>query len=519
MNRTIRLSACLVAALLIFAAATTTDSLAQTADDGLRLSERDPATGTRLGGMAGAGGIAGTADLGALFSNPAGLGFLRQSILSGSLNSFSTREDARFVTPEFSGSLDRDVRDMRIGNLGYAYRVPTSRGSFVVGAGINQVREFGRGFQFVGTNASSSVTDVFMPASSDFEVREDDEGFYPRFFRDLSALAYEAGAIEFLYENVGTGSPLFDQAVFPGSRIDQEGDVFEEGHATELSFGGAVEAAENVMVGLSVNVVYGRYRFNSVLEEIDVAGENEDYVVIVGNQQLSGLDFLRYEQGVESEIGGVNLRGGVSALVTPNVRVGFTIESPTFKRISEVYWQDLETFFLTGGSLASSREGDYDYNLRTPWRLGAGVAYVAPSFTIGLDAEFIDWTQMRFSTDLASDEAYFDGLNRDIRDLYDPVANVRIGGEYRLGDLALRAGVAHFPDPRSNSGDSGNVDRSRSYVSTGVGYTFNQQFTLNAGWTGESFSDRYRPYTVSNGPVIEEDVFRSRFSVGATIRF
>lgn len=524
MQRTIDFSRRVSSVLMLLAAIglvaySPADAVAQTGDDGLRFSERDPATGARLGGMAGAGGIAGMADLGALFSNPAGLGYFTRSELSGSLNTFSAMEDARFVTPDFSGSMSRDVRDMGIGNLGYAYRVPTEQGSLVIAAGINQVRDFGRAFRYAGENRSTSVTDVFMPLSGDFEVREDDEGFYPGFFRDLSALAYEAGAIEFLFENVGTGSPLFDQAVFPGTRIEQAGDVFEEGRVTELNFGGAVEASPGVMVGLSANVNYGTYRFTSVHEEADLDGENENYVVLIGESELRGLDFLRYEQGVESRIGGLNLRGGVSANVTPEFRVGFTMETPTFNRISEVYWQDLETFFLEGGSLGSSRDGDYDYNLRTPWRLGAGLSYNASDFTIGLDAEFVDWSQMRFSTDMAADEAYFDGLNRDIRDAYDPVLNLKLGGEYRLGALALRAGAAHFPDPRSGAGEEGAVDRARTYVSAGVGYAFNEQFGLNIGWTGESFSDRYTPYSAANGPFVDEDVFRSRLSIGATIRF
>lgn len=519
MKRTIYLASGFAVTLLLSLIILVPDARAQTADDGLRLSERDPAVGARLGGMAGAGGIAGVGDLGALFSNPAGLAYLNRSQFSGSLNAFNTVEDIRFVTPEFSGAFDNDVRDMRIGNLAFAYRVPTTQGSLVVGAGLNQVRDFGRGFRFAGPNESSSVTDVFMPLSSDFEVREDDDGYYPHFFRDLSALAYQAGAIEFLFENVGTDSPLFDQAVFPGSRIEQAGDVFEEGHMSELNFGGAFEASEGVMVGLSMNVLYGRYRFNSVLEEVDIAGENEDYVVLVGDQVLRGLDFLRYEQGVESEIGGISLRGGVSANVTPDVRVGFTLETPTYQRISEVYWQDLETVFLEGGSLGSSRDGDYDYTLRTPWKIGAGLAYDTRAFMVGLDAEVIDWSQMRFGTDLAADEAYFDGLNRDIRDLYDPVVNVRAGGEYRLGALALRGGAGYYPDPRSDAGDEGSVDRSRTYLSAGLGYTFNDQFVINAGWMGESFSDRYRPYTAAGGPVIDEDVFRSRLSLGVTVRF
>ncbi|MFW5955281.1 MAG: OmpP1/FadL family transporter [Rhodothermales bacterium] len=489
----------------------------QTIEDGLRMSERNPAVGVRMVGLSGAGMYAGIADFSSLFANPAGLAYFSASQFSGSLSGVNTEDDVLYQTPNFSERQSRDLRNTTLGNVAYVHRVPTRRGSLVVAGSLHRTASFDRSLAFGASNQTSSVTDIFMPFDSDYEVREDDQGYYPYFFRDLSALAYEGGAIEFFPEHVDTGLPLFDQAVLGGTRIDQQGLVLEEGGITEMSFGGAVEAAQGVMVGLSANILFGTYHFSSILEEIDAFGENEDYTVALDDGLLVGLDFLTYEQGFESQLVGVNLRGGVSGEIVPGVRMGVSVETPTFKGITEDYWENVETVFLEGGSLASSRDGSFDYSITTPWKLGLGFAYQAGGLTAGIDAEFVDWAQMRFDADI--DQAYFDGLNRDVRDAFDPVVNVRAGAEYRLGSVALRGGLAHQPDPRSNAtataGDL--VDRGKTTVSAGLGYRFTDQFSIDFAWARQQFDDFYRPYVVADGPVAEETVTRDRFMVGFSV--
>src|SRR5690625_4293288 len=111
MSRLYRLTLTLAAALVMLAPVAAT---AQTADDGLRLSDREPAVGVRMSAMAGAGGFAGIGDFGALFANPAGLGYLDGSYLSGSLTNVITSDDVRFVTPDFSTRSDEDRKSTRL---------------------------------------------------------------------------------------------------------------------------------------------------------------------------------------------------------------------------------------------------------------------------------------------------------------------------------------------------------------------------------------------------------------------
>src|SRR5690625_7790890 len=69
MSRLYRLTLTLAAALVMLAPVAAN---AQTAADGLRLSDREPAVGVRLAAMAGAGGLRGVGPVRALRGSPAG---------------------------------------------------------------------------------------------------------------------------------------------------------------------------------------------------------------------------------------------------------------------------------------------------------------------------------------------------------------------------------------------------------------------------------------------------------------
>lgn len=511
----------LVAAFVAAMICVSTPAAAQTGEDALRLTQRHPGAGARSLGMGGVG-IAGIGDFGALFTNPAGLGYFRESSLLGSLNSFATTDEAGYLVPGLGASFrERDVRDTRLGSVGYVYRAPTVRGSLVFAIGLDQSSTFDRNVGFGGRNNVSSISTSFLPYDDEFQIIDDGEGnVSPSFFNSIPELAYQAGAIEFLFENVGTDQPLFYEAVVPGTTIEQDGTLFEEGHMNDLSLGGAVEAAPGVMVGLSANLVFGTYRFDSRFREIDINDENteEDYVVVLEDGELRGFDELAYRQTFESDLTGFSVRGGVSGNLLPSVRAGVSVETPTYYSVSESYRTELETFFDVGGSLYDDRDGRYEYQIVTPWRLGGGIAFEADAFLASLDVEYVDWSQMR----LDSDDNAYDNTNFTIRDELDPVLNTSLGAEYRLGKLALRGGLALQPDPRSTppTVEGSDVDRSRTFYSAGVGYRFSENIALDLAWMQERFDDFYRPYTdVTQPPAVTEAVIRNQVAIGFRFLF
>ena len=510
-----------VFALALFAVSST---YAQTPDDAYIFAARSPATGPRMMGMAGVG-IAGVADYGALRTNPAGLGYFGNSEIGGSLHTFSATENSQYFTGiRTSSAGEADVRATRFSNLAYIQKISTSQGSLVLGLAFNQINTFDRNLAFGGTNATSSISASFLPYSDEFTVQEDDDGYFPDFSSDIPELAFDAGAIEFLFENVGTNDGLFYEAVTPGTRIDQLGDVLEEGRMNELNLGGAWEASRDVMVGISANFAFGSYRFDSVYEEADTYNENapSDYEVALSDGSLFGFNRLMYERGFEADLSGFNLRGGVSTTtLASGLRVGVLVETPTFYEVRENYYRELTTWFDEGGSLDAETHGDYEYQLRTPWRIGGGASWEIGDFLLAGDMEYVDWSQMEFDGN-AEDSDLFRDLNREIRDTMNPVWNMRLGAAYQFGDITVRGGVAAHPDPfdRKLSQGGNASDRDRRFVSAGVSYRFSHNFHIDAGWMHMKSNDEYTPYAdVTEPPLVDESVRQHRFLLGVRVGF
>lgn len=529
-HKTYRLSALLLMLMVPFWVPT---AQAQTAEDAIRFTERFPATGARMIGMGGAGG-AGIADPSAFFTNPAGLGYFRSSLFSGSLNTFSTTDQA--FSPAFNTTFDSDGSATQIGNIAYIYKAPTRQGSLVIGGAFNQVSSFERDLFIQGLNNQSSITTTFLPFNDEFAI---DNNGNADLLNDYSFAGFLGGAIEYFPEFLeqDPNAYPFLEAVAPGTTIEQTSSVIEEGRMNELSLGGAAEATRGVMVGVSANLVFGQYDLLNTFEEVDVNNENrpEDYTVITGNGLLEGFDAFEARQTLETDLVGVNLRAGVSGQVADDVRVGVTIETPTYYEVEEQFTTEYTTFFDFGGDLSfgldpddSFGNGEFDYTITTPWRLGAGIGFDADDFSVMADVEFVDWSELELDADI--DRAYFADLNRQISQDYQPVLNMRAGGEFRIDDFAIRAGFAYYPDPldeqaRGTTSSGTELDRARTFFSAGFGYRFSSNFQLDLGWMQERQDDTFLVYPENRlGPSdpqlqIDEEIVRNRISVGMKFYF
>ncbi|MEM1041657.1 MAG: hypothetical protein AAGI91_03420 [Bacteroidota bacterium] len=127
---------------------------AQTGEDVLRYGQRFPAVDARMTGLAGAG-VAGIADWGAAFANPAGLGLIRRSHAVGSLGGGTLESDAVFEGEALTATASRTT----LGSAAYVGVVPVRRGSLVLGVGYNQTAGFDRELSFgqVGTGPFGDV--------------------------------------------------------------------------------------------------------------------------------------------------------------------------------------------------------------------------------------------------------------------------------------------------------------------------------------------------------------------------
>lgn len=513
---------------------------AQTLDDVTRYSERAPAPGGASAGMAGAGLLSGLGAPTALSGNPAGLGWLSGSAIGGDFSVLRARSTAQLTTPDATRTADRTVSDYSLGSLAGAYSFPTDRGSLVLGVSLHQSNGYGRGFDVTEANRTNSITGTFLPSA--YSV--DEEG--PLFEGARSRLAYESGAIDFSRSAFENDNYPFFQAASPRAAavdgqmtLEQQENVLESGQMNELATGLATEVAPGVMLGGGVNVTFGSYTFERFHRERDASDllppEDPDNPqtpydpYFLEGTSLEGFYEFRLEERIETDISGVNLRFGLSAQVTEALRGGLLVETPTWYNLTEVFGTEMQTDFdcdfsgsgaacpqggVEGFASGDLRGSEFNYRLQTPWRIGGGLQYSRDGLTLAGDLELVDWTQ----AEVSADDASFTALNRSIRAL-DATVNTQVGAEYAFETTAVRAGVAYRPDPRDQSFedvDGQNTNNDRLFLSAGVSYTPTDQLALHANWMQERVDDTFSSY--AGGPVVREDVARSRILIGITYR-
>lgn len=527
----------------------------QALTDVIRYSDRLPAGGGGVMGRAGAGLSSGIAAPDALFGNPAGLGWLSSSALSGDFAVNRTQSDTRFGTPDATTSADRAVSDYRVGSLGGAYSFPTTRGSLVLGISFHQSNTYDRGFDVAGVNETNSITGTFLPASNGYEVDGKDLVFDSR----RSRIAYEAGVIDFSRSVYDNGNYPFFRGANPNSEaaagemtLDQQENLTESGQMNELSFGMATAIAPNVMLGGGLNAAFGSYTFERFYRETEASGllppedpQNPqppyDPYFLEG-EAVEGFDEMQLEDRIDTDLSGVNFQFGLSAEPTDALRVGIHVESPTWLEVNEVFGTEMRTFFdcdfssescvrpdepFSSGNLTGN---EFSYDLRTPWRFGGGLQYSLGELTIAGGATVIDWNQAEVSREDGSSSdpncgaqglGPLEELNCDIQDL-DATVNTRVGLEYEAEAFAVRTGVAYQPSPMEQTFqdiDGNTTDGDRLFLSAGASIALGENSSLHINWLQKRFDDQFTSYSSeSESPTVRETLRRNRVLIGITYR-
>ncbi len=243
---------------------------AQSVTDAFRYSQRDIGTGARAIGLAGVG-TAGIDDISALQTNPAGLGYYRTSEATGTLAIGSTttmRRTSSAMAPR------RSRRPQARFGRKCGIRLASADGSrsSVFAAAYNQTASFDRTLAFSGTTDQSTIGYQFLFASEgspfvpltvdDFD--EQGRPFVSSDNADPIFAAYFGGLVNLFEDDQGF---FLRQAAADGLAVRQQSEGRERGAMHDLSFGGAVEAAPGVMVGVGVNLAVGSYEAERRFEE------------------------------------------------------------------------------------------------------------------------------------------------------------------------------------------------------------------------------------------------------------
>jgi len=441
--------------LILFVLAVTTN-YSQTINDALRLAFPGIGSSARALGMGNAYNALSYDYSGSLF-NPAGLGTASRFEFSGSIlyNSYDNSTDFFGNKSNYSNSTTN------LSQAGFVFPMPTRRGSLVFSLGFNQSKDFNSALKFNGFNGGSTSMIQSLLGKPD--------------------ISYQL----YLTDTTGTQTPI-------NGKLNQSGDVLEEGKINNWALAGAVEVAKGVFFGASLNIIAGSYKSDRRYYEDDTQNIYNETIQTDPSQPFTA-DFqtFYFNDVLDWDISGWDLKVGFLYKMPNFLKLGATVKFPTQYTIKEKYYVEAKSEFGDGTIVNIDPINDqYEYDITTPYEFTGAVAYDILDLTLSAEATFIDYTQMEFgdglSPGLVSDN------NRAITDTYKEVLNYNLGFEYRLPYpyIAIRGG--YIMQPSAYKDDPS--DFNRKYITAGLGFMPNKTLSLDFayahGWW-KNIGDNY----------------------------
>ena len=426
--------------------------------------------GVRAMGMGGA--YAGLADdFTAVYWNPAGLAQMRQREVCVAF--LRNARQNRAVTGLGTGSESRaaaDLSNTRFGSLGFVYPVPVYRGSLVLAAGFNRVKDF------------DWVLD------------------YP----PVPVVRDEAGA-------VGREDSLaFDDS------------FRHEGELAITSLAGAIDVSPSVSLGLTLSLIGGEDDWSSQYVSIDT--EDFFYESRFTDQEAYADDYgttwtATFGAMVRSPREDPRFRLGATMSTGPSHKVSFTFRAPPDTAFSSVEFDDGRVVEAPSQDLASS------YKIALPLSFGLGVSgRPVPQVTLAASVHATEWTQ----TEYTDDDPFELRTQTSFEDQYVDVLRWHVGAEWRVPWLALDLRAGYYADPLPFAGPRDpalaadpvlnppvRALRDRRFLTLGTGISVEEALRVEAAYT----RGRYEQAEGEGERELREDVDVNRAFLGVRYRF
>lgn len=263
----------------------------------------------------------------------------------------------------------------------------------------------------------------------------------------------------------------------------------------EYAFSIAGNLLHKLYLGASVGIQSVRFDETVLFEELD------------NNDNIPGINSLRFREYYETRGSGINFKFGLLYRPVKWLRLGGAVHTPTFFSLNDIYYNSLSANFSLAPNVhdsipvynyqENSPQGRFDYDLNTPFRAMANVAFIIDrSALISIDYEFVDYSNARFR----SNNYTFFEENDNIRNYFKEGHNIRIGGEYRYGPISFRMGGAYYDSPFESSNI--NKDFRTLVYSGGVGIRTSNMY-LDFSFSriaNENYYFLYQGYGVDSEP-------------------
>lgn len=447
---------------------------AQTPEDALRLSyfpqngtARNLAVGGAMGSLGG--------DLNATFVNPAGLGFYKtgELVLSPGLVLNDNRVNYRGASSQNKNAAGT------FGPSGVVYGFSTRRNpevSHAVSFAVTQSANFNNNIHYRGLNNYSSFAEQFAEefAKSGYSINDVLNTNSPLPYGSAPALytyLIDTVKVNGVYQVKAAPEYILDA----GQAILQETQTTTKGALTEIAFGYAHNSNDKWLWGVSVSIPVMDYSKESYFRETDTSSNTSNH-----------FRSFEYTESLKTSGVGVNARLGVIYRPKEYIRLGFSVQTPTYmemldKRATTITTQlenPTNSFGVSSAVFMNESPGRNEYRQITPFRAILSGSYVFREISdtrrqrafLSADIEYVDQKGSRFGSmnenKTEYEKAYFKSLNNTISGYYKGTFNFRVGGELKFNTIMGRLGFAYYGDSYKDV----ELNASRVILSGGLGY-------------------------------------------------
>ena len=377
---------------------------------------------SKYNSMAGSMGALG-GDFSVLNSNPAGIGVSIASEISGTLSVGNSKNS----TSLYGSTMEYKINNTDVGNVG----------------GIAS-------FQIEGSTPWKFVNIGVNYSNQSLE--------------DYSQSPGNSGLVYPIYDQ---NNVLVTNLTFGGHAYNRYGDV------SKMSIGVGGNYDNKFYLGAGLNF------HNANLEQYDSARFTSSSNNVTETFSKQYTPFSESSSGFSASV-------GVIGKISPQFRLGASVETPTWWNIARVYTE-----------YENPTDGTYseDRNLTSPMKATLSAAFVPnKNFAINVDYS-LGLTKPKY-------KVYGDAeteLNKFFSDHSNSLSEVKVGAEYRIQQFRLRGGYAFSSSPfdamtissLSNIGDVSNTSYSnlflgkRNTIGAGIGYDF-KAFYIDAAYQNVS---------------------------------
>lgn len=445
-------------------------------------------------------GVSSATGFGAYQENPASMALFKEGFVSFGLSSRFVNEESTYL----GTSSEFDDNETNVGNLGFLYKVPTTRGSLVFGGGYSQSTDYNRALSVNARNDESTLTDFYASFPTD---------------NPLNEAAFEAFAIDDVFVVDNGDTTVVSQSIFrflpegveyPG--INQNMELTERGVLGEYSAFFATEFQENFMLGASIGIMNGSYKYRRDFLETDRFDDYDGQFIDSDDdgEPDTDIESILSEDIIDARFSGFSARLGFIYQPTSNINVGGSYQFRNTLHVDEDFSTQITTNLDNGSDPFFGEDlGEISYKVKRPDRLNLGVTFhETDKFNLSVAAELVRYSQATIEfevIELSEDENF---INDTVESSFNDVVNFRAGLEYTITPLFTpRVGYAYYPSTQDG------VSNERQFFSGGFSAQLFDNVSFDLGIQYSIWEDENQLYDYFEGnelvsEIAAEDVTR-----------